>query len=84
MIHLLFSALVVWVFVWLGGLLVIELLRAIAKPFADRDRAREAKRHADLRAAQEREYQEHVRAEDERERINRALARIALECHQEK
>jgi hypothetical protein len=80
MIHLLFSALVVWVFVWLGGLLVIELLRAVAKPFADRDRAREAERYAE----REREYQEYMRAYEERERINRALARIALECHQEK
>jgi hypothetical protein len=84
MIHLLFFVLTVVVILWLLFELLVRLLLAIGKPFADWEQAREAKRYAELRAAQEREYQEHMRAEDERARIKCALARIALECHQEK
>jgi hypothetical protein len=88
MIHLLFSALVVVVCMYLVGKLMLELLFAITQPLRDRDErrhlARQAEWYAEQRAAQEREYQEYVRAEDERARIKCALARIALECHQEK
>jgi hypothetical protein len=88
MIHLVLFVLAVLVMLYLVHELWFWSLYGICKPFADREErrylAREAKQHADLCAAQEREYQEHVRVEDERARIKCALARIALECHQEK